>query len=601
MRAASQKLRRIVNDDRERPPAVTNLSVAALGALFLANVALGILGLILIIVGARGGGGRIRDAFAHGGLDSTLFENPGDSAQVIGALLCALAAYGFVALWTRNKTHLLCYHGLALFVLVGLIFACSVMNIYKEGSGAMVQNYMMQFRQNPNITETRHVGRPIRADGMDRAQWFRAVSEAKLRARLFLRTVISCMAAAIFFDIVSLACSAYIMGLKYTGVRIGYVTGVAGIVFGMTLFVLCYFVARSTYNVPDAVSMKFDVQFVHDPAVYEPPNAVKLFNTLRAAPELIFETIDDAAGGGRRRLLEDTNSTSPPPDQPSPPAQAITPSPPPPGDWRAQSVWVFEERHIVVDNTHYNLTFKLALAGISGDTVNDESFSAWCAQKVADFANITNTGDIHVSEFIAGAEHKIGGLWAPRFLAAAAFIIVFVNFLGIFAIYRDDRFLLASHFCMSFTGVLLLIIAAALIGKYADATSKLISNNWHSIQNKVIGAGVEPTEAGSFARAHFKAAAALAGTVIVLQLASMMSTLFAFFSDEPSYTLLSPGASRSNGAMSGRGFSAMELDGYDEEYGKSTFSTPARAHARRGSDGLVNLSTPTQQKHFSID
>jgi len=44
----------------------------------------------------------------------------------------------------------------------------------------------------------------------------------------------------------------------------------------------------------------------------------------------------------------------------------------------------------------------------------------------------------------------------------------------------------------------------------------------------------------------------------------------------------------------------MELDGYDEEYGKNTTSTPAR-HLRRGSDGLVNLSTPSQQKHFSID
>ena len=42
---------------REDEP-VTNLSVAALGALFLANIALVILGLILIVVGRRAGGVR---------------------------------------------------------------------------------------------------------------------------------------------------------------------------------------------------------------------------------------------------------------------------------------------------------------------------------------------------------------------------------------------------------------------------------------------------------------------------------------------------------------------------------------------------------------
>ena len=159
----------------------------------------------------------------------------------------------------------------------------------------------------------------------------------------------------------------------------------------------------------------------------------------------------------------------------------------------------------MIDNTHYNLTFKLALAGIDGDHVN-EHFTDWAAKKVATFSEI-QPEDVYVSQLKSGAEHKIGGIWTARFLAAAAFIVVFVNFFGLYSLYKDDRFLMAAHLCFSLAGILLLIISAALMGKHANATSRLIANNWHSIQNKVIGAGVEPVDAGAFARAHFKAAA----------------------------------------------------------------------------------------------
>ena len=585
---------------REDEP-VTNLSVAALGALFLANIALVILGLILIVVGRRAGG--VGSVFAHGGLDDTLFENPGTSASVIGALLCALASYGLAGLYHRNKTYLMSYHVLSIFMLVGIIYACAVMNIYKSASADMVMNYWQTFQQNANITGISRVGRPTR---LDHAVWIMRVAEARAEARLFLRTVASCMGASIFFILTALGCSAYIMGLKYTGVYVGIITNVAGVAFALTLFVLCYFVAKSTYNVPDAVSMKFDVAFMHDVGVSVPQEASHLFDTLRKSPDLIFQTTDPS--NGRRRLLQsDGNSTQspplpPPPSPLLPPPPSPLPPPPPDDDWQAQSVWVFEEGHIRVDHVQYNLTFKLALAGISGDDL-DESFSAWAAKKIADFGQVT-PDKVYVSELKAGAEHKIGGVWAPRFLAATAFIIAFFNVYGLVAIYKDDRFLMATHFCFSFTGVLLMIIAAALVSKHADATSRLISNNWHSIQNKVIGAGVEPVDAGAFARAHFKAAAALGITVIVLQVTSIVATLFNFFSDEPSYTLLTPGksGSNSNGATTGR-FAGVELDSFDEEYGRRGSLSQDRVHTRRGSDGLVplgNLATPPS-KHFSID
>ena len=590
---AMRNMRR-THDEDDR---ATNLGVAALGMLFLSNIALAILGLILVIVGSKSSGKHVSAVFAHGGLNDTLFEKPDVGASVLGVLLLALSAYGMFGLWHRNKTTLMIYHVWALFMLVAVVYACSVMNIYKQSTMDMVRNYMNTYRINHNITK---IGHHSRLDGhnfdterFDRHMWMMQVAEARAAARLFLRTVASCLGATIFFLLVSLGCSAFIMGLKYTGIRIGVATNVAGTVFGMTLFVLCYYMARSTYNVPDAVSMKFDVAFYHPVEVYEPDNAHLLWETLRKAPDVIFQTVTHDYSSGRRRLL-----TSPSPNASSP---TPSPSPPPPvNDWTAESVWVFEEGHLRVSETQYNLTFKLALTGIEGDNL-DESFRDWAKSKVADFAQI-NATDVAVSEVVTGAEHKIGGLWAPRFLAAAAFIVSSGNLYGLFAIHRQDRILMASHFCFSLCALILLITGAAVVSSHANATSSLIAKNWHSIQNKVVGAGVEPTDAGAFARAHFKAAAALGATVVILQLASLVSTLFNFFADDTSYVLLSPGMGRSNGSTGM--FRPTELDSYDEEYGKRGFLSQERLHTRRGSDGVVplsNLATPPPSKHFSID
>ena len=601
-------MRRGASDD-DRP--VDASSLVALGALALSNLALVILGLVLVVLGSRDGGKGVAAVFSHGGLDDALFEDPGTSAAVMGTLMMALAVFGLAGLYRRNKTFLMMYHVLALFMLIGIIYACAVMNIYKESSADMVRNYWMTYKANHNITGiiAGRVGRPTR---LDTGMWAMQMAEARSKTRLFLRSVASCYGAGIFFLITSLGCSAYIMGMKYTGTHVGMTTNAVGIVFGLTLFVLCYFVARSTYNVPDAVSMKFDVGFVHEdsPGRSTPSNAHRLYETLRKSPDLIFETVQRESAGGRR-LLGDSQSPppapSPPPSPPaaaSPPPSSPPPPPPPPPavdeNWRARSVWVFEEGHKVIDNTHYNLTFKLALAGIDGDHVN-EHFTDWAAKKVATFSEI-QPEDVYVSQLKSGAEHKIGGIWTARFLAAAAFIVVFVNFFGLYSLYKDDRFLMAAHLCFSLAGILLLIISAALMGKHANATSRLIANNWHSIQNKVIGAGVEPVDAGAFARAHFKAAAALGTTVIILQLASIMSTLFSFFSNEPSYSLLSPTARKNDGGATGGKFKPVEFDRLDEEYGKRGFLSQERSHMRRGSDGVVSLGNfASPGKQFSID
>ena len=597
-------MRRIDADDSDDAvPGVTNLGVAALGALALANVAVGILGIILLALGMRESGHSAMDAmFANGGLNDTLFEKPDDAACVIGVLLMALSGYGLFGLWRRSKSVLMIYHVWALVAFIVVVYACAVMNIYKDASGAMVRSYWQGYRANHNITgvhfEVVSAG-PVIA--MDDASWRHNMMDMKVKARVFLRTVASCLGASMFFLITALGTSAYIMGLKYTGERVGIVTGVAGIVFGLTLFVLCYFVAKSTYNVPDAISMKMDIAFECPGGIYEPPNAQKLEDCIRHSPDLIFQTTSHS--GRRRQLLQASNSTEyPSPPPPSPPA----PSPPSQqSDWTASSVWTFEQGHHKVSDEQYNVTFKLALTGISGDDVNEE-FKQWAAKKVADYGEV-DVDKVYVSEIVAGAEHSIGGKWAPRLLAAAAFMVVFVNSYGLVAIYvsHQTRLLLVGHFLLSLTSLLLLIIGAAVVGTHADATTELISHKWHAIQNNVVGVGVEPSDAGAFARAHFKAAAALGTTLIILQVSSILASLFNYFSDEPTYSLLTPGKQgRNNGAVSAM-FRPTELDSeYDEEYGRRGFLSQDReSHHRRGSDGVVplsNLVSPAN-KHFSID
>ena len=77
---------------------------------------------------------------------------------------------------------------------------------------------------------------------------------------------------------------------------------------------------------------------------------------------------------------------------------------------------------------------------------------------------------------------------------------------------------------------------------------------------------------------------------------------FSFFSNEPSYSLLSPTARRNDGGATGGKFKPVEFDRLDEEYGKRGFLSQERSHMRRGSDGVVSLGNfASPGKEFSID
>jgi hypothetical protein len=138
---AMRNMRR-THDEDDR---ATNLGVAALGMLFLSNIALAILGLILVIVGSKSSGKHVSAVFAHGGLNDTLFEKPDVGASVLGVLLLALSAYGMFGLWHRNKTTLMIYHVWALFMLVRgrvRVFRHEYLQAINNGHGAQLYEHV---------------------------------------------------------------------------------------------------------------------------------------------------------------------------------------------------------------------------------------------------------------------------------------------------------------------------------------------------------------------------------------------------------------------------------------------------------------------------
>ena len=83
-------------------------------------------------------------------------------------------------------------------------------------------------------------------------------------ARRYLHTAGGVLVAAAVLIAVALAASARVMGLKYTLRRVGSTANFAGVIFGIVLLVMCAVVARSTYFVPDAVTLDARAWFTHE-------------------------------------------------------------------------------------------------------------------------------------------------------------------------------------------------------------------------------------------------------------------------------------------------------------------------------------------------
>ena len=142
------------------------------------------------------------------------------------------------------------YHLMCLFLLTGLVYCSTMMTIYRNDAEAMVAAYWRRLDPNDLSTDDK-------LDGYDE-------SSATAYARRFFHTAAGVLIAAATFISVSLLCSARVMGLKYTLRRVGAGANFAGVIFGMFLLVLCAVVARTTYFVPDAVTVDVEVTFTHD-------------------------------------------------------------------------------------------------------------------------------------------------------------------------------------------------------------------------------------------------------------------------------------------------------------------------------------------------
>ena len=75
----------------------------------------------------------------------------------------------------------------------------------------------------------------------------------------------------------------------------------------------------------------------------------------------------------------------------------------------------------------------------------NEHFTDWAAKKVATFSEIT--GRVRRNSNLAPNTRLVA--YGRLDSAAAAFIVVFVNFFGLYSLYKDDRFLMAAHLCFS--------------------------------------------------------------------------------------------------------------------------------------------------------
>ena len=297
--------------------------IARLTLLMLNLVLLG-LGIALCVLGSNedGTAGLIRAIYAEGGLTMAAFQNPDVALAVSGAFIICTSlqvrahahphslflprsppshpagfggagsraqfqlgannrsprvpnSQGCLGSCTGSKRTLFTYHTMCLFLLAGVIFCAEMMRAYKDEAGATVASYWRR------LDPTDMSSKDDALDGYDEAR------TAKIARRWFLAANGILAAAAVFLSL-SLLVSGSLMGLKYTVKRVGSGVNFAGCIFGFFLLALCAIVARTTYRVPDAVSLDVEVDFPYGD--HRQSDAMLEFDrTLHETPWKIFQ------------------------------------------------------------------------------------------------------------------------------------------------------------------------------------------------------------------------------------------------------------------------------------------------------------------------
>ena len=426
---------------------------------------------------------------------------------------------------------------MCLFLLAGVIFCAEMMRVYKDEAGATVASYWR--RLDPSDMSSKDDA----LDGYDEAR------TAKIARRWFIAANGVLIAAAVFLSL-SLLVSGSIMGLKYTVKRVGSGVNFAGCIFGFFLLVLCAIVARTTYRVPDAVSLDVEVDFPYSD--HHPSDAMLEFDrTLHETPWKIFQ--DDPPS--RPHGLDPTTPPAPPPppatpaapepplapnamapppatSHPPPPPESPAsqpPTPPPPPPWNAafpaRAMWINDVHHARRwgpdgaggrEPTSTVIHFTASFVGVnaSADVDLNATLPPAVSARVYEFA--VNESSVVVKNIRPGAEHGIGGAWTAHLLAAVGAITVISSAAGFIGVTGGSVGALLVHLCFCVVAFVLAVVGASLVTDHADDTKAYIGNHWREIQTGLVGEDVAVEDAGAFASQHMRAAAALGAITCVI-------------------------------------------------------------------------------------
>eukprot|EP00854_Cymbomonas_tetramitiformis_P018183 gene18183-21661_t len=152
-----------------------------------------------------------------GGFTISIFEEPDTALLVLGALLIYVACTGVVGACSSSKRVLLGYHLLVLGLLTALIYAATMMYLYREQAEAMVHVYWNR------VSET--LSTDDRLSSYSEEQTVHA-------ARRMLGTAGALIVTSGALLLVALWASSMIMGWKYTLKRIGSSANFVGFVCG---------------------------------------------------------------------------------------------------------------------------------------------------------------------------------------------------------------------------------------------------------------------------------------------------------------------------------------------------------------------------------
>jgi len=248
-------------------------------ALLLLNVAfLGLaLALSLLALQHSEYTSALSNIYSRGGITVNLFEDPDTALLLVSLGLLLVSLQGLLGAWFSSRRVLLVYHISVLALLTALVYMAAMMFIYREDAHQMLHSYWQRL---DSALMTDSDAPPSISQEEQDATATRMMFEMKRTGTLI------CVVGGL--QVLALWCASFIMGWRYTFKHIGTGVNAIGFVFGVILLALSYVVATSTYDVPDALTARMEVEFTHTVGELS-LEAVAFVELLRVDPEIMFQ------------------------------------------------------------------------------------------------------------------------------------------------------------------------------------------------------------------------------------------------------------------------------------------------------------------------